>query len=172
MPGIRSFGVNCWWVIVVYLLPVQVAVAQSRVSPGLSIEGYLPLGNFETNYRYGVGASAMVAWKAHAQTHVTLAVGYFRLFGESFEDEYLAYQIDDWQALPIRVGGKYFLTPELFLKAESGLVLIVAPGRGTSLIISPGMGLQLGRSQLLGKLETWTNGGTVSFAELSLGYFF
>ncbi|QEC52122.1 hypothetical protein [Anseongella ginsenosidimutans] len=139
---------------------------------GLIFEAGSFLGDAGKNYKRGVGGSLAATYAIDNDVQLTFSAGYLHVQGKSFEDVYLAYKIDDWKALPIRLGTKYFATPHLFLKAETGAVFFLEPGTGTALILSPGIGLQLHHFELAAKLETWTDGGTVSFAGFSLGYFF
>lgn len=140
--------------------------------PGLTVETGIPLAEFGKNYDAGLGATAFVAWRFPVKTQLIFSAGYMHFPGISSEDKYFIYNIPDWEVIPVRFGAQYYATPHFFLEAESGGVFFLEPGKGTSFILSPGIGLQIHHFQATAKLETWTDGGTVSFAGFSLGYFF
>lgn len=145
---------------------------QKRLSVGIGIEAGKLLADPGKNYKNGLGGNIMLAYSIQEEAYITLSGGYLHFGGKDYEDEYLAYSIDDWKSIPVRLGGKYFVTPNFFLKAETGAVFFLEPGSGTSLILSPGAGVRLKGFELAAKLETWTDGGTVSLAGLNLSYFF
>lgn len=139
---------------------------------GLSAEAGRPIRNFDENYKTGFGGNAIISYAVRKEVKLTLSAGYMHFAGNYSEDEYFIYDVPDWGAIPVRFGGMYFATRHVFIKAETGGVFFVEPGRGTSLILSPGIGLELHNFVLAGKLETWTDGGLVSYVGLNLGYFF
>lgn len=146
--------------------------AKSKLSVGVFGETVWPLAEFRENHKRGTGGSATLRVHLEPQTVLQLSAGYLHFPGKTFEDQYLKYAIHDWQAIPVRLGGNYFVTSHFFLRAEAGAVFFVEPGGGTSLILGPGIGLRLQRVEAAAKIETWTGGGTVSFAGFGLGYTF
>lgn len=158
------------------LLSAGEVLAQSRPEKklrfGVSAEGGKFLGEFGGNYKPGLGGNAVLDYAIDPDLRLTFSGGFIHFPGKSFEDRYLVYKIDDWKALPFRIGGKYFVSRHFFLKAETGAVFFLEPGSGTSFILSPGMGLHFRGFEIAAKLETWTDGGTISYGGLNLAYFF
>src|SRR5690606_7700086 len=92
-------------------------------------------------YKFGIGINANSRFGLIEELNLTASAGFLKFIKDSYEDEYLIYNIPAISAIPLRVGLLYKILPYLYAQLETGSVIFVNSGSGNAFIYTPSIGL-------------------------------
>lgn len=159
-------------------------VKSQRVSLGVSSEVNFPTGNAANISGIGVGAGLKAEFRMSGKYAVTANSAYNIFIGK----KYFGNRMQNIQALPTKLGFKYYTTPDFYIEGQMGAAFHLNGNAKTSFIWSPGFGTYFKTANAANKIsfglryEAWANTsyGAVSslkttsfgFVGLKLGYEF
>jgi hypothetical protein len=143
---------------------------------GIAAEGALPLGNLNTVYSVGGGATLRAAFGLDESSALTLTTGALAFIPKDMNGVDLKAQIN----IPVKAGYKYFLSGNFYGIAEAGFSFIKTyvpnyGGSGTTSVsnteftYAPGVGVQLGTFDASLRYEGYSGAG---FLGLRAGFNF
>jgi opacity protein-like surface antigen len=109
---------------------------KTRFSVGL--EAGLPVGDAGDVYKLIIGGSAKVEVPVATSLFATGSAGYINF---SPKKEFKDFGLESQGFIPVKVGGKYFFTPNLYGAGELGAVFGTGEGGGTAFAWTPGIGI-------------------------------
>ncbi|HKO82475.1 MAG TPA: hypothetical protein VJU78_18825 [Chitinophagaceae bacterium] len=158
-------------VLVILIMLLAGLPGQSQLkgfSLGPFAEAGWPVGSFkETNKNgYGAGLGADIRL---GKIGLSGSVGYMHFGGKTiFKEEEGLVDMPSVNAVPVRVGLKYRISPALYAKMESGVAKFTG-GNQSAVILSPGIGVRVLGFDFQAKYEVWKNEQTYSFWGLKAG---
>ncbi|RZJ79787.1 MAG: hypothetical protein EOO47_09700 [Flavobacterium sp.] len=169
---------------IVVFLSISFTVKSQQVKIALAPEINFPTGNASSTSGIGFGGSLKAEFGVADKYAITANGGYNLFIGK----KYFGSRIENIDAVPVKLGFKYYSSPEFYLEAQAGAAFHLGSVSRTSFVWSPGIGtyFKTGSSNNLLdfglRYEAWTNTsyGAVSnlkttsfgFVGLKLGYVF
>jgi hypothetical protein len=167
------------------LFAVTTASAQSKkFSLSLGLEGGLPVGAMGTGYSAAAGSSLRAQYNINEKISVFASGGGIAFLPKNLSSLGNSNSISAMLAIPIKVGGKYFLGKSFYGSAEIGtsinrIIAASASGGGggvttfpsyTAMVYAPGIGVQFGGFDFGIRYETHSKGGSSSFLGARFGF--
>lgn len=142
-------------------------VKSQQITIGLAPEINFPTGNASNRSGIGGGGSLKMEMDVAEKYAVTASGGYTLFLGK----RYFGTRIQNMEAIPLKLGVKYYTTPEFYLEAEAGAAFHLDKAGHTSFVWSPGFGTYLKTSAnhkiSFGlRYEAWTNTSYASVSNL------
>lgn len=124
------------------------AYAQSNLSAGgpklsVGLDFGVPLGDLGKSHTVGFGGSGKVELPLSSNLNFTLTAGYITYYFDSRIKQGLkTFGLDTYAGyVPIKAGGKYFFSKNVYGEAEVGARISTNNNYGTALIYAPGIGV-------------------------------
>jgi hypothetical protein len=172
------------FVLTCVLLSVLPFVSFCQVRIGLGPEINFPTGNASNLSGIGFGGSLKAEFPVAQKYAITAGSGYNVFIGR----KYFGNRIQNTEALPTKLGFKYYPSAEFYLEAQGGAAFHLGGSSKTSFLWSPGFGTYFRTGSANDKIEfglryeAWTNTSYSSvnnlkttsfgFVGLRLGYSF
>jgi hypothetical protein len=121
----------------------QTKSTSSGAKLSVGLEFGLPVGNFGNAYTIGFGGSGKAEIPVSSAFNFTMTAGYTTYYYEKpIKDLAKAFGADTYQGyVPLKVGGKYFFSPNVYGEAEIGAAIGTNNSAGTAFAYAPGLGL-------------------------------
>jgi hypothetical protein len=139
---------------------------------GIGLDGLLPVGNLSNTANFGLGLTPRLQYGVADNVALTFTAGLYHFFtkklyinegfgaGSSIEN--------DLDIVPVKIGLKAFVLPNIYIAGEAGLGFEVEDGGGpTKLIVSPGIGYASKKWDLGVRYENFS-GGNYSYGVIGL----
>ncbi len=170
------------------ILCIAAASAQDRkFSLSLGLDGGLPVSSgFKDIYSAAAGLTLRGQYNINEKIGLTLSSGAIGFFPKNFDgmDGEDGIDINAMLSIPVKAGGKYYITEKFYGMFELGVVSnrILVGGDDEDLniglsepysafVYAPGIGLQLGGFDLGLRYESFSKGGSSSsFMGLRIGF--
>lgn len=166
------------------------AIAQNKFALNLGFEGALPMSSgYKTMYMAAGGASIRAQYNVSDNIGVTLSSGALAFIPKEIGNlggggGNTPTKFNAMLSIPIKVGGKYYLTKGFYGMVEVGTVInriisantsggnptVGLGGSFSALSYAPGIGVQFGGFDLGVRYETFSKGGAESFMAARLGF--
>jgi len=170
-------------IVAVFLLTGAYAQSNSPAAgPKLSVglDFGLPLGDLGRIYTIGFGGSGKAELPLSSNLNFTFTAGYITYYYESPIKKILeAYKSDTYAGfVPVKAGGKYFFSKNVYGEAEIGALIGTNNNSGTSFIYAPGLGVSYPVSakhdiDFGARYEGWSkDGGNVGQVAFRIAYKF
>jgi hypothetical protein len=149
---------------------LSIAITQSSaqankresISVNFGLEALFPERDFRKTHRTGFGASIKGEYTFGKHISATANTGFSAFNGRDYVDTVLNMRqnYDPVLAIPLRLGGRYYLGSFYFL-AETGLVFLNDYTNSTNAVFTVGLGdkIKIGHNKLdiSARQETWVN---------------
>ncbi len=166
------------------LISLTLTIQAQQIQIGVAPEINFPTGNASNISGIGIGA-ALLAELSVSQKYAISASGGYNLF---VGKKYFGNRIKNISAVPVKLGLKYYSSPDFFLEGQVGAAFHQGSSAKTSFVWSPGFGTYLKagankQKMLIGlRYEGWTdatynskttlNTTSFGFVGLKVGYQF
>jgi opacity protein-like surface antigen len=113
----------------------------AKLSVGLDFG--LPVGNFGNGYSIGFGGNGKAEIPVASAFNFTITAGYTSFYyDKEVKDFFKSIGEPTYQGfVPVKVGGKFFFSPNVYGEAEVGAAIATNNGGGTAFAYAPGLGL-------------------------------
>jgi hypothetical protein len=157
------------------LLAIVIACMQSNAQLkifgiGPYAELATPVGDMKETNKGGIGAGLAIDIRL-SKIALIGSAGFLHFGGRDADNEGHLVSTPAINAIPIRVGLKYYMAHLFYLKLESGTANYLG-GDKTAVIFSPGIGIRLLGLDVQAKYESWIKNGSNNFWGLKAGYSF
>lgn len=154
------------------------AAPKTKFSVGLELGA--PNGDYRNIYGVGIGGSGKIEIPATPQFAITATAGYTSFyFTQDVRNSLRAFGLSTTPAgfVPLKVGGKYYLSPIFYTEGEIGAAIGTNRGSGTAFAYAPGIGVSLpliGRNAVdLGlRFESWSQNSNFNQFAFRVAYKF
>jgi len=159
--------------LIVFSISTKIYSQEIRIA--LAPEINLPTGNASNTSGIGFGGSLKVEFPIADKYAVTANGGYNLFIGK----KYFGNRVENIDAIPTKLGFKYYSSPEFYLEAQAGAAFHLGSVSRTSFVWSPGIGTYFRTGNKNNKLdfglryEAWTNssyGSTSNLKTTSFGF--
>ncbi len=153
------------------------ATAQKSEQPlkfSVGVEAGLPVGDFKTTSKFGIGGSLQGEYAAAETVGITLSAGYLSFGGKTVDlGEGISGKLPSTSVVPVLAGAKIYFAEKVYGHAQVGMSFF-NNGLGSAFTYSPGIGVKASDNiDVLVKYQAASkNGGTLSFIGLRLAYNF
>ncbi|WP_345948635.1 MULTISPECIES: hypothetical protein [unclassified Mucilaginibacter] len=154
----------------------------STSGPKLSIglDFGVPTGNFANGTSIGFGGSGKAEIPVASAFNFTVTAGYISYYYEKpYKDALKALGADTYLGfVPVKVGGKYFFSPNVYGEAEVGARIGTNMSTGTAFLYAPGLGVSFPVSDkhdidFGARYEGWSkDGGNIGQVAFRIAYKF
>ncbi len=120
------------------------AAPQTKFSVGLELG--VPTGDFKSLYSVGVGGSGKIEIPATREFFITATAGYTSFYlNDNYRNALRLFGLSTTPAgfVPLKVGGKYYFSPQFYGEGEIGAAIGTNRGSGTAFAYAPGIGVSL-----------------------------
>jgi len=121
----------------------QTRSTSSGAKLSVGLEFGLPLGNFSDGITIGFGGSGKAEIPVSPAFNFTVTAGYTTYYYDKMQKagaEFFGF--DTYQGyVPLKAGGKYFFSPNVYGEAEIGAAIGTNNNAGTAFIYAPGLGV-------------------------------
>jgi hypothetical protein len=159
------------------------AFAQGKSSGaklGVGLEFGLPVGDFAEGTSIGFGGSGKAEIPLTSDFNFTLTAGYITYYLEKpYRDFFKAIGSDPYLGyVPLKVGGKYYFSRNVYTEAEVGASIGTNNSSGTAFIYAPGLGVSFPVNNMHDvdfgiRYESWSkNGSNIGQVAFRLAYTF
>jgi hypothetical protein len=154
------------------------ASSGAKLSVGLDFG--LPVGDFARGTSIGFGGSGKAEMPVSSAFNFTVTAGYISYYyDKEVKDFYKAIGVDTYLGfVPLKVGGKYFFSPNVYGEAEVGARIGTNMSTGTAFIYAPGLGVSFPVSDkhdidFGARYEGWSqDGGNIGQVAFRIAYKF
>lgn len=167
-----------------FALLANFAAQAQQVQIGVTPELNFPTGNSVNLSGIGFGASVKAEVSIAEKHAITASGGYNTFIGK----KYFGNRTPNISGVPVKLGLKYYSTPDFYLEAQGGAAFRTGTVNKTSFVWSPGIGTYFKTANAANKIdfsiryEAWTNASyaatntlkttSFGFIGLRLGYNF
>lgn len=175
-----SFTLAVFCILSVFLFCTN-ANAQSTNSNfrlGIGVDGLVPVGSLTNTSNFGLGITPKLQYTFTNKFAVTLTSGFYNFFGKTITlADGLGGTVSlktKLQIVPVKLGARYFVTPDFYVAGEAGVGFEVENGSGpTDLLLSPAVGYASKHWDVSLRYEDIThNSNSVGFLGLRVAYGF
>lgn len=114
----------------------------------LGINGGIPVGDVEEFATFNIGADAAYRFSLSEQFELGGLVAYSHFFGDSGEDEFGSWEVDDFQFLPLAASAR-FNSGSFFAGGDIGYALGINDGNEGGFYYRPHAGYNFGKIGVL-----------------------
>ena len=156
---------------VVAFMTVTMGSAQGQKGNfSVGINGAVPVGDIDEFTTFNVGADAAYRFNLGQQVQLGALAAYSQFFGESGEDDFGSWEVEDIQFVPLAATARVKMR-SLFAGGDVGYALGVNDGNKGGFYYKPHVGINFGKLGLLGSYSGITRDSfTISAVNVGLEY--
>lgn len=133
----------------------------------VGLNGGIPMGDIEEFVTFNLGADVAYRIDIAEQFEIGALAGYSHFFGDSGEDEFGSWEVDDIQFLPVAASARIKMN-SFFAGADVGYAMGINEGNDGGFYYRPHAGYNFGRAGVVASYSGISNDG-FTVATLNLG---
>ena len=154
---------------VIAVMTMSVAHSQ-RGNFSVGVNGAVPVGDIDEFTTFNMGADAAYRFNLGQQIQLGALAAYSQYFGDSGEDEFGSWEVDDIQFVPLAASARVKMK-SLFAGGDVGYALGVNDGNKGGFYYKPHVGVNFGKIGVLGSYSGISRDGfTVAAVNLGVEY--
>ena len=154
---------------VIAVMTMSVAHSQ-RGNFSVGVNGAVPVGDIEEVTTFNMGADAAYRFNLGQQIQLGALAAYSQYFGDSGEDEFGSWEVDDIQFVPLAASARVKMR-SLFAGGDVGYALGVNDGNKGGFYYKPHVGINFGKLGVLGSYSGIRRDGfTVAAVNVGVEY--